>query len=365
MENGMDESVSFPCRQPKLIPSSARPRLPETSPEDTSMFPLSKSSAEALFSSNLDSVTDPDDSCLPGILSLTSPCAEETNLDLPLAGGLLAARYQILKELGRGGMGMVYLVQHKDSNQLMVLKMLLSGCFCQDSEREQFRLEIEVASRLRHPGVVAVHESGEVEGFPYYCMDYVAGPSLTQLLSQGPLPCRESARLLRQIALAVQHTHEQGFLHRDLKPANILLDSETEPHLIDFGLAQRIGDREDRSRGAIVGTPLYVAPEQATGRIERMGPTADIYSLGAILYEMLTGRPPFGGPTLMATIRQVLEEKPKPPSQLNPQIHPDLEIVCLRCLAKDPGQRYPSAQVLVEKLDGYLKTSLQLSRFGG
>jgi len=271
-------------------------------------------------------------------------------VDLRLVSKLLENNYQVLSELGRGGMGVVYLAQRRDSNRLVVLKMLQSGCFSDERERAQFRKEIEAATRLNHPGLVAVHEAGEVEGCPYYCMDYINGPSLVEQLRQGPVSNEDAAHLVRQIALAVHHAHEQGILHRDLKPSNILLDTQSNPHIIDFGLARHIGESTECDHGAIIGTPLYMAPEQAAGRAELLGPAADIYSLGAILYEMLTGRPPFGSSTLLATLRQVLETPPIPPRQINPAVHPDLEAICLRCLEKDPQKRYPSAQALADDL---------------
>lgn len=284
----------------------------------------------------------------------TQPSCQDTNVDLCLASELLAEKYQVLDELGSGGMGVVYLVRELVGKRRVVVKMLRSGCFCDDREREQFRREIETVSRLQHPGVIQVRDHGEVDGCPYYSMDHIDGPSLSQRLRQGPLASRDAARLLLKIAQAVQHAHEQGIVHRDLKPANILLDAQSKPHVIDFGLAREIDELAERDDGAIIGTPLYMAPEQAMGRTERMGPAADIYSLGAILYEMLTGRPPFEGGSLLMILRQVLEESPTPPTQLNPQVSAVLEAICLRCLEKDPSQRYPSAEALADDLMRYL-----------
>lgn len=284
----------------------------------------------------------------------TQPDCPDPSMSLCQASLMLAGKYQVLEELGQGGMGVVYLVRERDSTNLLVVKMLRSGCFCHERERDQFRQEIDAAFRLKHPGVVQVHSAGEAEGCPYYCMEYINGPSLAQKLGQGPLPCQDAVRLLLPIALAVQHAHEQGILHRDLKPANILLDPHSGPQLIDFGLARRIGESEERDHGAILGTPYYMAPEQAAGRTERMGPAADIYSLGAILYEALTGQTPFGGGNLLTILRQVLEEDPTPPSEINLQVPRDLESICLRCLEKDPQERYPSAQALADDLSRYL-----------
>ncbi len=294
--------------------------------------------------------------------ALTQPTCQEPNVDLELVSQLLRSKYQVLSELGRGGMGVAYLARAKDCHRLVVVKMLQSGCFCTEPERKQFRKEIEAASRLHHPGLVAVREAGEVEGSPYYCMEYVKGPNLVERLRQGPVPAQEAARLVRLLALAVQHAHEQGILHCDLKPSNVLLDNHSEPHVIDFGLARHLGESADQDRGRIVGTPIYMAPEQAAGRAEHVGPAADVYSLGAILYELLAGRPPFGSSTLLGTLRQVLDEQPIPLRQLNAAVPPDMEAICLRCLEKDPGKRYPSAQGLAEDLGRCLPAGLIASR---
>ncbi len=283
----------------------------------------------------------------------THPSCHEPAVDLALASRLLARRYEVIRELGQGSMGVVYLVRDKVRQRMVVVKMLQSGYFCNDQERAQFRQEIEMAIRLKHPGVVGVHEAGEVEGCPYYCMDYIDGPSLARRLREGLLPGRDAACVLLRIAQAVQHAHQQGILHRDLKPSNILL-APSGPCIIDFGLARKVDEALEREHGAIIGTPLYMAPEQASGRSELMGPAADIYSLGAILYELLTGRTPFAGTTLLEILQQVLHEPPIPPTQLNPDVPSRLEAICLRCLEKEPQLRYPSAKALIDDLKGYL-----------
>jgi hypothetical protein len=209
---------------------------------------------------------------------------------------------------------------------------------------------------LQHPNIVAVHEVGQVDGQYFFSMEYIAGPSLAQKLAPGPLPSRAAARYVCTTARAVHHAHQHGILHRDLKPSNILLDGEDEPHVTDFGLAKKLGGGPGQTRsGAIMGTPSYMAPEQAAGKVKELGPACDVYGLGAVLYELLTGRPPFRSETQLDTLVQVLEREPVPPRLLNPKVDRDLEIICLKCLEKNPRHRYASADDLADDLDRYLK----------
>ncbi len=252
-------------------------------------------------------------------------------------------------------MGVVYKARQKSLNRIVALKMILPGRLTSAEDLERFRREAEATARLQHPNIVAVHEVGEFEGQHFYSMDYIDGPSLAKRLLQGPFPNRVAARYILLIARAIDHVHRHGILHRDLKPSNILLDSHDEPHITDFGLAKKIGGDSTQTRaGVVMGTPSYMAPEQAAGKIQELGPACDVYGLGAVLYELLTGRPPFRSETPLDTVVHVLEKEPAPPRLLNPKIERDLETICLKCLEKDPSRRYKSAEELAQDLERFL-----------
>lgn len=262
--------------------------------------------------------------------------------------------YELLEEIGRGGMGVVYKARQKKLDRTVAVKMILAGYLGSPEHLRRFQQEAKAAARLQHPHIVHVHEIGEHEGRQFFVMEYVEGVSLAQRIAQGPLEIGEAVRILSLTADAVAHLHEQGIVHRDLKPSNILLDRQGQPHVGDFGLAKVFrADSTATASGVITGTPSYMPPEQAAGRGELVGPAADIYSLGAILYEMLTGRPPFLEENPLDTLMQVLTREPLLPRSINPKIPRGLQLICLKCLAKKPGQRYASARELVEDLDRY------------
>jgi len=266
-------------------------------------------------------------------------------------------KYEILAELGRGGMGVVHLAIQVDLNRVVAIKRLIRGASSSPDDMARFRSEAASAARLSHPHIVAVHDVGIEGGMPFLVMQYVEGTTLARRLADGPLPPRIAALLLEPICRAVEHAHTRGVLHRDLKPSNILIDTLGRPLVGDFGLAKRIdlGDEFGPTiTGAILGSPSYMAPEQASSQRSSVGPPADVYALGAILYQMLTGRPPFQAASALDTMLLLLEQDPVPPRVLNPKADPDLEMVALKCLQKRPENRYPTAEALAMDLDAYL-----------
>jgi len=264
--------------------------------------------------------------------------------------------YELIVEIARGGMGVVYKARQTSLNRIVALKMILTGRLAGEDDLFRFKTEAEAAAKLQHANIVAVYNVGDVDGQHYFSMEYIDGQTLAQRLGRGPLPSRTAAAYLRQIARAVDYAHRQGVLHRDIKPSNILIDAEDQPHVTDFGLAKRLGDGDagHTRTGAVLGTPSYMAPEQAGGRIKDQGPWTDVYGLGAVLYELLTGRPPFKAETPLDTLMQVLETDPVPPRLLNPKIDSDLETICLKCLEKDPARRYASAEEVAADMQRYL-----------
>jgi serine/threonine protein kinase len=280
--------------------------------------------------------------------------SEAARADWPIVPG-----YEILAELGRGGMGVVYKARQTSSQRLVALKMIRDSALAGPQERARFRIEAEAGSRMRHPNLVEIYEVGEHAGRAWFAMELVEGGGLDQHLAGRPQPARQAADLIRTLARAVQHAHDQQIVHRDLKPANILLAAgalPAIPKITDFGLAKRLdSDSTALTRdGAVVGTANYMAPEQAAGRVGEIGPAVDVYALGAILYEMLTGRPPLEADAWDRTIQQVLHADPTPPTRLQPDVPPALETVCLKCLEKEPGRRYARAGDLADDLDRFL-----------
>jgi serine/threonine-protein kinase len=239
-------------------------------------------------------------------------------------------------------------------NRVVALKLILAGRYAGDQEGARFRREAEAAARLQHPNIVQIYEIGEHEGLPFFSMEFCGGGSLDRRLAGTPLAPREAATLVRTLAVAMQAAHQAGIIHRDLKPANVLLTSDGTPKITDFGLARQLDEVGQTQTGAVIGTPAYMAPEQAQGH-KAVGPTIDVYALGAMLYEMLTGRPPFKATTSLDTIRQVIDDEPVPPSRLNARVPRDLETICLKCLQKEPRRRYATAAALADDLERFLR----------
>ncbi|MEX0717229.1 MAG: serine/threonine-protein kinase [Planctomycetaceae bacterium] len=281
-----------------------------------------------------------------------------------IADGTVFGNYELLAEIGRGGMGVVYRARQRDLDRVVALKMIRSSRFASADELRRFHLESRAAGKLRHPHIVGIHEVGEHAGQPFFTMDCVEGESLAEhLAAHGPLESVAAAMLLVPVARAVHYLHQQDIVHRDLKPGNILLDGECNPCVTDFGLAKVFdAGSTDTRTGMIIGTPSYMAPEQATGRVSEIRPQSDVYSLGAILYEMLTGRPPFKEDNPLDTLVQVIEGEPPPPRTLDPKIPRGLELICLRCLEKDPQRRYATAADLADDLERYLRGELVEAR---
>jgi outer membrane protein assembly factor BamB/tRNA A-37 threonylcarbamoyl transferase component Bud32 len=261
--------------------------------------------------------------------------------------------YEILEELGRGGMGVVYKSRHLKLNRIVALKMILSGGHAAEAEMDRFRAEAKAVARLSHPNVVQIFEVGEHDGLPYLSLEFCAGGGLDRKLSGTPQPPRQAAALVRTLAEAMQAAHDAKVIHRDLKPANVLLMSDGTPKITDFGLAKKLDEQGRTQTGAVMGTPSYMAPEQAQGRKD-VGPAADTYALGAILYECLTGRPPFKAATPFDTILQVIGDEPVSPRSLVKSMPRDLETIALKCLEKNPAARYGSAAELADDLARFL-----------
>jgi eukaryotic-like serine/threonine-protein kinase len=281
--------------------------------------------------------------------------------------------YELLEEIARGGMGIVYKARQVSLNRLVAVKMILFGDLARGSVIERFRREAESAAKLQHPNIVAVHEVGEHEGQPYFSMDYVAGPNLAEFVGSRPLPTKRAVRYARLVAEAIAYAHGQGLLHRDLKPSNVLIDRQDQPQVTDFGLAKTLGTESVFApqtssltlSGQVLGSPNYLPPEQAAGRRGAVGPASDVYGLGAILYFLLTARPPFVGETLETTLAQVLQQEPVSPRLLNGSVPRDLETICLKCLEKEPSRRYPGAQSVADELRRFERGEPILARSVG
>ena len=262
--------------------------------------------------------------------------------------------YELLAEIARGGMGVVYKAGQISLNRIVAVKMILAGQLATQADHDRFHAEAEAAALLDHPNIVPIFEVGEHEGQHYFSMGYVDGPSLSARLAEGPLPAKEAATLVATVAEAVEYAHRQGVIHRDIKPSNILIDSKGRPRVTDFGLAKRVDSVSDlTATGQILGTPSYMPPEQAAGQIHAIGPAADVYALGAVLYAALTGRPPFQAATPLETLKKVIEREPVALRQLNAAVPRNLETIVLKCLEKSVPRRYATAQTLALDLRRY------------
>jgi eukaryotic-like serine/threonine-protein kinase len=300
-----------------------------------------------------------------GIAQQFGPASKRSTLVLPTASNQISLPqqidgYELLEEIGRGAMGVVYKAWDPRLKRFVALKVMLGGEYASPTELTRFRSEAQAAAGLSHRNIVPVYQVGTEGGRPYFCMNFVEGTTLAAKVRQGPLPPREAARLLALIARAVDHAHQRGILHRDLKPSNVLIDGDDQPLVTDFGLAKRTRPEAGVSTegltqtGAIVGTPSYMAPEQAAADTGAVGPASDVYSLGAILYELLTGRPPFQAASAVEVLLLVRSEEAVRPRLLNSRIDPDLELICLKCLEKRPEHRYATAGQLADDLDAFL-----------
>lgn len=276
-----------------------------------------------------------------------TPAKKIQTLELPYDLG----QYMLQEEIGRGGMGIVYRALRKSDKRIVAIKMILAGNFASEAERQRFNAEAQAAAQLDHLNIVPIYEIGQHGGMPFYCMEYVEGQTLSQRLTSGPLPTRRASAMLQKVCDAIQYAHNQGVLHRDIKPSNILIDEDGEPFLVDFGLAKQTSNQDSLTKsGAVLGTPSYMSPEQAAGARTQVDASTDIYALGAVLYHMITGRPPFVGATPVDTLLMVIEQDPVNPRVLNPRIHRDLEGIVLSCLQKPKDLRYSTPKDLRDDL---------------
>lgn len=344
-QDGISADVSDDPEQTAELP----PQKPVSAPDDVTMD-LPASLADAELDSNLQATVAPTSSTADADDGEHFTWDATGKSERPVGNVPDVQGYQILGELGRGGMGVVYRARQRGLKRLVALKMVLSGGHASAEQLARFRAEAEAVAQLQHPNIVQIYDVGERDGLPFFALEFIDGQALDQLIDGQPQQPLRSAAIVEKLALAMHYAHEQGIVHRDLKPANILLTEYGIPKVTDFGLVKRLeADSSQTRTGTIMGTPSFMAPEQA--RCEReIGPAADTYALGAILYTMLTGRPPFMGPSALDTVMMVIRSEPVPPSRMQPKLARDIEIICMKCLQKDPEKRYDSAAGLAEDL---------------
>src|SRR5437773_563006 len=264
--------------------------------------------------------------------------------------------YELLEQIGRGGQGVVFRARQKSLNRVVALKVINLGQWASKAHVKRFRREAEAAASLDHAGIVPIHEVGERDGSCYFSMKFVEGGQLDEVVRHSPMSIRHAAELIAKVARTVHYAHQHGILHRDIKPGNILLDQKGEPHLTDFGLARLVETESTMTRTLdVLGTPSYMAPEQGAGNHAKLTSATDVYGLGAVLYQLLTGHSPFAGGATYETIKLLLDTEPRQPRLLNPTIDRDLSTICLKCLEKDPERRYSSALALAEDLERWLR----------
>jgi TolB-like protein/predicted Ser/Thr protein kinase len=322
---------------------------------------LEEGCPRCLLEAGLRALTNEDEGP-PGLTSSQQPTRSERFAEL--LGEL--GDYELLEEVGRGGQGVVFRARQKSLNRTVALKVISLGQWASKAHLKRFRREAEAAARLEHPGIVPIHEVGERDGSCYFSMKFVEGGQLDELAKRGSIPIRHAAELIAKVARTVHYAHEHGILHRDIKPGNILLDAKGQPHLTDFGLARLVESESSVTQTLdVLGTPSYMAPEQAVGNNAAVSSATDVYGLGAVLYQVLTGQPPFAGGATYETIKLLLDTEPRQPRLLNPKIDRDLSTICLKCLEKDPKRRYPSALALAEDLERWLKHEPILARHTG
>ena len=326
-------------------PNASRDRRALAAAPDPSVTIASESSA--ITANDSGATTDfTATSGLPG--PRTSPTSKQ------IRSGKVAS-YDILDELGRGGMGVVYKARDQRLGRVVALKVILAGGHAGTAERNRFHVEVEAAAQLQHPNIAQVYEVGEDNGQPFMAMEFCSGGTLEARIRDKPQPPREAAQLVATLAEALHHAHQAGIIHRDIKPANVLLAADGSPKVVDFGLAKRIGGTDGFTQtGAIMGTLGYMAPEQAAGRTREANSATDVYSLGALLYKLLTGRPPFHGPSELETITSIVARDPVSIQSLQPRVPLDLVTICQKCLEKKPTRRYATAAALAEDLRRHL-----------
>jgi serine/threonine protein kinase/Tfp pilus assembly protein PilF len=352
---------------PRCVLKSALGNFPDMSVAGVDLSAEAAYSAEAAAKAGLAKADDPG--------RVDGPARDETdvaaaghNKKTTRAAELLGelGDYELLEEVGRGGQGVVFRARQKSLNRTVALKVISLGQWASKAHLKRFRLEAEAAARLEHPGIVPIHEVGERDGSCYFSMKFIEGGQLDEVARRESMSIRQAAELIAKVARTVHYAHEHGILHRDIKPGNILLDAKGEPHLTDFGLARLVETESSITQTLdVLGTPSYMAPEQAVGNNAAVSSATDVYGLGAVLYQLLTGQPPFAGGTTYETIKLLLDTEPRQPRLLNPKIDRDLSTICLKCLEKEPRRRYPSALALAEDLERWLKHEPILGRHTG